>query len=246
MRLKNNVALITGSAQGIGRTIAMAMAREGADVIISDVSAEKAEETAAECAGFGVKSKALKFDVSNAEEVAAAMSGIAGDFGKLDILVNNAGITRDGLLLRMKDEDWDAVLTINLKGAFLCTKEAVKVMAKKRYGRIINIASVVGFMGNAGQANYSAAKAGMVGLTKTVAREYAGRSITVNAVAPGYIQTAMTDGLPEKVKEELMSAIPLGRLGTVEDVTNAVLFLALPESAYITGQTIHVNGGMYM
>ncbi len=246
MKLKDNVALVTGSAQGIGKTIALALASQGAHVVISDVSIEKAEETAKECADLGVKAKALRFDVSSAEEVASAIGEIISEFGQLDILVNNAGITRDGLLMRMKEDDWDAVIRINLKGTFLCTKEAVKVMSKKRYGRIVSIASIVGFTGNAGQANYAASKAGIVGLTKTVAKEYAARKITVNAVAPGFIKTAMTDVLPEKVKEELLRSIPLGRLGTVDDVTNAVLFLVSPEAAYITGQTIHVNGGMYM
>jgi len=246
MKLKDNVALVTGAAQGIGKTIALALAQQGAHVVISDVSIEKAEETAKECADLGVKAKAVRFDVSSADEVASAIGEVISEFDRLDILVNNAGITRDGLLMRMKEDDWDAVIRINLKGTFLCTKEAVKVMAKKRYGRIVNIASVVGFTGNAGQANYAASKAGIVGLTKTAAKEYAARNITVNAVAPGFIQTAMTDVLPEKVKEELLKAIPLGRLGTVDDVTNAVLFLVSPEAAYITGQTIHVNGGMYM
>ncbi|MBI5143305.1 MAG: 3-oxoacyl-[acyl-carrier-protein] reductase [Nitrospirae bacterium] len=246
MKLKDNVALVTGSAQGIGKTIALALAREGANVVISDVSLEKAEETAKECAALGVKTLAVKFDVSKPDEVLAAFTKIVGEMGRLDILVNNAGITRDGLLMRMKDDDWDLVININLKGTFLCTKEAVKVMAKNRFGRIVSIASVVGFMGNAGQANYSASKAGIVGLTKTTAREYASRNITVNAVAPGFIQTAMTDVLPEKVKEEMMKGIPLGRLGSVDDVAAAVLFLVSPDAAYITGQTIHVNGGMYM
>lgn len=246
MKLKDNVALVTGSAQGIGKTIALALAREGANVVISDVSLEKAEETARECAALGVKTLAVKFDVSKPDEVSAAFSKIVGEMGRLDILVNNAGITRDGLLMRMKDDDWDLVMNINLKGTFLCTKEAIKVMAKNRFGRIVSIASVVGFMGNAGQANYSASKAGIVGLTKTTAREYASRNITVNAVAPGFIQTAMTDVLPEKVKEEMMKGIPLGRLGSVDDVAAAVLFLVSPDAAYITGQTIHVNGGMYM
>lgn len=246
MKLKDNVALVTGGAQGIGKTIALALAREGANVVISDVSLEKAEETAKECADLGVKTLAVKFDVSKPGEVSAAFTGIVGEMGRLDILVNNAGITRDGLLMRMKDDDWDLVMNINLKGTFLCTKEAVKVMAKNRFGRIVSIASVVGFMGNAGQANYSASKAGIVGLTKTTAREYASRNITVNAVAPGFIRTAMTDVLPEKVKEEMMKGIPLGRLGSVDDVAAAVLFLVSPDAAYITGQTIHVNGGMYM
>jgi 3-oxoacyl-[acyl-carrier protein] reductase len=168
------------------------------------------------------------------------------EFGRLDVLVNNAGITRDGLLLRMKEEDWDLVLSINLKGVFLCSKEAVKVMVKQRYGRIVNIASVVAFMGNPGQANYSASKAGIIGLTKTTAREYANRGITVNAVAPGFISTAMTDALSENIKQEMLKSIPIGKFGSVDDVAHAVAFLAEPGNGYITGQVIHVNGGMYM
>jgi 3-oxoacyl-[acyl-carrier protein] reductase len=168
------------------------------------------------------------------------------EFGRLDVLINNAGITRDGLLLRMKEEDWDLVLSINLKGVFLCSKEAVKLMVKQRYGRIINIASVVAFMGNPGQANYSASKAGIIGLTKTAAREYANRGITVNAVAPGFISTAMTDALSENIKQEMLKSIPIGKFGSVDDVANAVTFFAEPGNGYITGQVIHVNGGMYM
>jgi 3-oxoacyl-[acyl-carrier protein] reductase len=168
------------------------------------------------------------------------------EFGRIDVLVNNAGITKDSLLLRMKEEDWDAVLSINLKGVFLCSKEAVKVMVKQRYGRIVNIASVVAFMGNPGQANYSASKAGIIGLTKTAAREYANRGITVNAVAPGFISTAMTDALSENIKQEMLKSIPVGKFGSVDDVANAVAFFAEPANGYITGQVIHVNGGMYM
>ncbi len=246
MLFKDQVALVTGGAQGIGRSIALELAKGGARVVVSDVDLQKAEATAGECSALGGPSKALKFDVSQGEDVTSAFASIASEFGQLDILVNNAGITRDGLIMRMKDEDWDAVLRINLKGTFLCSREAVKIMAKRRYGRVVNIASVVAFMGNAGQANYAASKAGIVGLTKTVAREYASRNITVNAVAPGFIQTAMTDVLSDKVKEELQRSIPMARLGTAEDVMNAVTFLCLPASGYITGQTIHVNGGMYM
>jgi len=246
MRCKDQVALVTGAAQGIGRSISLALAREGAAVAISDVNLERAEETAGECRDLGVESSALQFDVADGAAVAAAMKTVVERHGRLDILVNNAGITKDGLLMRMKDEDWDAVLGINLKGTFLCTREAVKIMAKQRSGRIVSIASVVAFMGNPGQCNYAASKAGIVGLTKTVAREYAGRGITVNAVAPGFIQTAMTDSLPEKVKEEMLGAIPLGKFGTAEDVAESVLFLVSPAAAYVTGQVIHVNGGMYM
>jgi 3-oxoacyl-[acyl-carrier protein] reductase len=246
MEFKGQVALVTGSARGIGKTIAEGLAGRGADIVIADVHAEAVRETAAEIAKTGVKILDLKLDVSNSGEVSRAFGEIQREMGRLDILVNNAGITRDGLLLRMKEEDWDAVINVNLKGAFLCSKEAVKIMAKQRYGRVINISSVVAFMGNQGQTNYSASKAGIIGLTKTIAKEYASRGITSNAVAPGFITTAMTDVIPAQVKEEMVKTIPMNRLGTVHDVANAVLFLASPMSGYITGQVLHVNGGMYM
>lgn len=246
MEFKGQIALVTGSARGIGRAIAEALARKGVALAIADVNLDEAKATSADLAKNGVATMALRIDVSNSGEVIAAFGEILKKFGRLDILVNNAGITRDGLLLRMKEEDWDAVIDVNLKGVFLCAKEAVKAMAKQRYGRIVNIASVVAFMGNPGQANYSASKAGIVGLTKTLAKEYASRGITANAVAPGFITTAMTDALPENVKEEMKKAIPMARFGTIEDVANAVVFLASPSSGYITGQVIHVNGGMYM
>jgi 3-oxoacyl-[acyl-carrier protein] reductase len=246
MDLKGQVALVTGGARGIGRAICEKLAERGADVAVADIALEAAEETARELGAKGVKTMALGVDVSNAESVARMVSGVVAGMGRLDILVNNAGITRDALLLRMKEEDWDSVIDVNLKSVFLCSKEAVKVMAKQRGGRIINIASVVAFMGNPGQANYCASKAGIVGLTKTVAKEYAGRGITVNAVAPGFIKTAMTDALPENVKEEMMRTIPLARFGGPEDVAEAVLFFSSPGAAYITGQVLHVNGGMYM
>ncbi|HBR21171.1 MAG TPA: 3-oxoacyl-ACP reductase [Nitrospiraceae bacterium] len=246
MDLKGQVAVITGGARGIGKTIAEALARKGVNIVIADISSEQAQGTATEMEKLGVKATGAGLDVSKSEEVVKVFSEIAKDYGKIDILVNNAGITRDGLIMRMKEEDWDAVININLKSVFLCSKEAVKVMAKQRYGRIINISSVVAFMGNPGQANYSASKAGIVGLTKTTAKEYASRGITANAVAPGFITTAMTDALPENVKEDMKRAIPLGRFGTTDDVANAVVFLASPEAGYITGQVIHVNGGMYM
>jgi 3-oxoacyl-[acyl-carrier protein] reductase len=246
MEFKGQVALVTGSARGIGRAIAEAFARKGVALAIADVNLDEAKATSADLAKIGIKTMALRIDVSNSREVITAFEEILKEFGRLDILVNNAGITRDGLLLRMKEEDWDAVIDVNLKGVFLCAKEAVKAMAKQRYGRIVNIASVVAFMGNPGQANYSASKAGIVGLTKTLAKEYASRGITANAVAPGFITTAMTDALPENVKEEMKKAIPMARFGTIEDVANAVVFLASPSSGYITGQVIHINGGMYM
>lgn len=246
MRLKNNTAFITGAAQGIGRAITIEMAKEGANIGVADVNIEKAEATAQEVKALGVKSLAIKLDVSKSEEIATAFNKFIQEFGRLDVLVNNAGITRDALILRMKEEDWDLVLNINLKGAFLCSKEAIKIMTKQQYGKIISISSVVAFIGNPGQANYSASKAGIVGLTKTIAKEYATRGIKANAVAPGFIQTAMTDVLPEKVKEEMKKLIPLSSFGLPEDVANAVIFLASKEADYITGQVIHVNGGMYM
>ncbi|MEW6601659.1 MAG: 3-oxoacyl-[acyl-carrier-protein] reductase [Nitrospirota bacterium] len=246
MRLEGKNALITGSAQGIGKAVAIGMAREGANVAIADVNIESARSTSQEVSALGVKSIALKLDVSNQESVIDSFKSFTSELGPIDILVNNAGITRDGILLRMKEEDWDAVLNINLKGSFLCSKEAIKLMSKQRFGKIISISSVVAFMGNPGQANYSSSKAGLIGLTKTIAREYASRGIRANAVAPGFIQTAMTDVLSEEVKNEMKRAIPLGQFGTPEDVTNAVIFLASREGDYITGQVIHVNGGMYM
>jgi 3-oxoacyl-[acyl-carrier protein] reductase len=246
MKLAGKNALITGAAQGIGKSIALMLAAEGANVGIADVNMESAGTTAEEVAAKGVKSKAYRLDVSNQKEVSAAFKAFTEDFGSMEILVNNAGITKDGLLMRMKEEDWDAVININLKGSFLCSKEAVRIMAKQRYGKIISISSVVAFMGNPGQANYSSSKAGLIGLTKTIAREYAARGIRANAVAPGFIQTAMTEVLPDEVKAEMKRAIPLSEFGTPDDVASAVLFLASPESDYITGQVIHVNGGMYM
>jgi len=246
MRLEGKNALITGAAQGIGKSIALGMAKEGANVAIADVNMESAESTAGEVRALGVKSISLKLDVSSQVNVTSAFSTFTEEFGSLDILVNNAGITKDTLILRMKEEDWDAVLGINLKGSFLCSKEAVKKMSKQRYGKIISISSVVAFMGNPGQANYSASKAGLIGLTKTIAKEYANRGIRANAIAPGFIQTAMTDILSDEVKNEMKRAIPLGEFGSPEDVTSAAVFLASSESDYISGQVIHVNGGMYM
>jgi 3-oxoacyl-[acyl-carrier protein] reductase len=246
MSLNGKIALVTGAAQGIGRDIALGLATDGADVAICDVNLEAAQKTAADMEAKGRRSLALKANVASSAEVTAMIDQVAEKFGRIDILVNNAGITRDGLIIRMKDEDWDLVLSINLKGAFLCTKSALKYMTKQRSGTIINIASIVGAMGNAGQANYVASKAGLIGLTKTIAREYANRNVTANAVAPGFIDTAMTQALTEQVRTDLAKQIPLGRLGSSEDVANAVRFLASPSAAYITGQVIHVNGGMYM
>lgn len=246
MRLEGKNALITGASQGIGKAVAMGMATEGANIGIADINMESAESAAREVSALGVKSVAIKMDVSKQDEVTNAFGTFTKELGKLDVLVNNAGITKDTVLLRMKEEDWDAVLNVNLKGSFLCSKEAVKIMAKQRTGKIISISSVVAFMGNPGQANYSSSKAGLIGLTKTIAKEYAGRGIRANAIAPGFIQTAMTDVLSDTVKEEMKKAIPLGEFGTPDDITNAAIFLASDESDYITGQIIHVNGGMYM
>jgi 3-oxoacyl-[acyl-carrier protein] reductase len=246
MRLEGKNILITGAAQGIGKSIAVEMAKEGANIGVADININTAESAAQEINSFGVKSSAIQLNVSDQSSVTDAVQAFTKELGSLDVLVNNAGITRDTLLMRMKEEDWDAVLNINLKGTFLCTKEAVKIMAKQRYGKIINISSVVAFIGNPGQANYSASKAGLIGLTRTTAREYAPRGIRVNAIAPGFIKTAMTDVLPDNVKDEMMKAIPLGQFGTPEDVAQAAIFLSSPESDYLTGQVIHVNGGMYM
>jgi 3-oxoacyl-[acyl-carrier protein] reductase len=246
MSLNGKIALVTGAAQGIGRDIALGLAADGADVAICDVNLEAAQKTAADIEAKGRKSLAVKANVAASADVTAMIDQIVEKFGRIDILVNNAGITRDGLILRMKEEDWDLVLSINLKGAFLCTKAALKYMTKQRAGTIINIASIVGAMGNAGQANYVASKAGLIGLTKTIAREYANRNVTANAVAPGFIDTAMTQSLTDQVRADLAKQIPLGRLGSSDDVANAVRFLASPSAAYITGQVVHVNGGMYM
>ena len=240
------MALVTGAAQGIGKAVALLLARNGADIVVSDINLEKAEETANEINSIGRKALAVKVDVADWNDVERMVGVILEKFAKIDILVNNAGITRDKLILRMTDEDWDAVLNVNLKGTFHCTKAVVRYMAKQRSGKIVNIASVVGEMGNAGQANYSASKAGVIGLTKTIAREFAQRGININAIAPGYIETPMTEALPEKAKEELKRLIPMERLGKPEDVAEAVLFLVSEESNYITGQVLNVNGGIYM
>jgi 3-oxoacyl-[acyl-carrier protein] reductase len=245
--LTSKTALITGSGRGIGKEIAMKLAKAGADVAISDIDLETAKAAAAEIASaFGRKTIAVAADASKADDVKGMFAETIAAFGKLDILINNAGITRDGLLVRMKEEDWDLVLNINLKSAFLCCKEAARPMMSARSGKIINIASVVGLMGNAGQANYSASKAGMIGLTKTLAREFASRSINVNAIAPGFIRTAMTDKLTDAEKEKLAGGIPMAKLGEPEDVANAALFLSSSLSDYITGQVVTVDGGLVM
>jgi len=243
---KDRVAVVTGASRGIGRSIALALAAKGATIVAVDMDQATTDAVVAELQAAGTKALAVVGNVTVPADVERMIDAAMEAFGRVDILVNNAGITRDGLLMRMKDEDWDAVLNVNLKGAFLCTRAAFKVMSKQRYGRIINIASVVGQMGNAGQANYCASKAGLIGLTKSNARELAKRSITVNAVAPGFIATAMTDALSEKVREELTAQIPLERLGSADDIANAVVFLAGEQSGYITGHVLSVNGGMYM
>jgi 3-oxoacyl-[acyl-carrier protein] reductase len=246
MNLEGRVALVTGAAQGIGRAIALALAEVGADVAGGDVKLEQLQEVAKEIEALGRKALALPLDVARPDSVKEAVDKALEVFGKIDILVNNAGITKDNLLMRMKPEDWDLVLRVNLSGAFLCTRAVLPGMVKQRYGRIINIASVVAQAGNAGQANYIASKAGIIGLTKAVAAEVASRNITVNAIAPGFIATAMTENLPEAVRQRLLSLIPLGRLGTDRDVACGVRFLASEEASYVTGHVLNINGGMYM
>lgn len=245
--LKGQVALITGGSRGIGRAISLKLASLGADVFINFSSqAKAAEEVAEECKKLGVKAEICGFDVSDSAQVDKALDSIKEKAGKLDILVNNAGITSDGLFIRMKDEDWMRTLNINLSGSFYCSRAAAKIMMKARYGRIINISSVVGETGNAGQAPYVASKAGLIGLTKASAKELASRNITVNAVTPGFIETDMTHVLDDKLKDSLLNSIPLNRFGKPEEIASLVAFIASPASAYITGQVIGVNGGMYM
>lgn len=246
MKLENKVALVTGGAQGIGRAIALLLVREGAKVAISDVNLARVQETSEEIQAQGREALAVGGNVANAQEAEAMVQKTMEKFGRIDILVNNAGITRDQVLLRMKEEDWDSVLSVNLKGIFNCTKAALRPLLKQKGGKIINIASVTGQMGNAGQANYAASKAGVIGFTKSIAREYASRNIQVNAVAPGFIDTAMTQAIPQKDRDFLIQQIPAGRLGTPEDIAEAVVFLASPAADYITGQVLGVNGGMYM
>jgi 3-oxoacyl-[acyl-carrier protein] reductase len=246
MELVGKVALVTGGAQGIGRAIGLMVARNGADVAVSDINMETARSTADEIEKMGRRALIIEANVARFEDGERMVRETVDTLGRIDILINNAGIARDKLLLRMSEEDWNMVLDINLKGAFNCTRSAVRYMAKQKSGRIVNIASVVGLMGNAGQANYAASKAGLIGFTKSVAREVASRGITVNAVAPGYIDTPMTQALPEKVKEELKKLIPMDRLGTPEDVAKMVFFLVTSASDYVTGQVLQVNGGLYM
>ena len=246
MHLKDRVALVTGGGRGIGRSIALKLAAAGASVVVNDISQQTAQAVADEVKAMGRPSLAIAADVSSGEEVTHLIDTAIEKFGQLDILVNNAGIARDQLLLRMSEEDWDRVLNIDLKSVFLCTKAALRHMLKARRGRIISMASIVGLVGNPGQANYASAKAGVIGFTRTIAKEVASRGITVNAIAPGFIDTDMTRGLAEKQRQQLMESIPLGRLGTPEDVADAVAFLASEDASYITGQVLAVDGGMTM
>lgn len=246
MLLKDKVALVTGATRGIGRGVALALAAQGAHLVVVGTNAAKAAEVAAELGQGGTQALGIGADISLAADVDRLVEAARERFGRIDILVNNAGVTRDGLMLRMKEDDWDTVLDVNLKGAFLCTRAVARLMTKQRSGRIINISSVVGQMGNPGQANYCASKAGLHGLTRSNARELAKRQITVNAVAPGFIETDMTGSLTEQQRTELMTRIPLERLGHVDDIAATVVFLASDQAGYITGQVIGVNGGMYM
>ena len=243
MRLASEVAIITGAARGIGRSVALALVKEGAAVVLSDVM-DAVHETAAEIRQAGGQAVSVTGNVTKFEDCEAMVAEAIKSFGKLDILVNNAGITKDNLLLRMTEDDWDAVININLKGTFLCTKAAIKPMMKQRSGKIVNIASVIGLMGNPGQANYAASKGGVISFTKTMAKELGSRHIRVNAVAPGFIESKMTEVLAEEARANLMGLIPLGTLGKPEHVADAVCFLASPAAAYITGQVLQVDGGM--
>jgi len=246
MEFDNKVALVTGGGQGIGQIIGESLASMGAHVFLGDINLENAENSAASIRASGGSASAVLLDVADPNNVKQAFDYISNQFKLLDILVNNAGITKDGLLIRMKESDWDSVLAVNLKGSFLCAQQAAKHMMKQRQGAIVNIASIVGVMGNAGQVNYSASKAGLIGLTKTMARELAPRNVTVNAIAPGFIDTEMTRVLDKKVRDKLIEQIPLARLGLPQDISNSVAFLVSDRASYITGQVINVNGGMLM
>jgi 3-oxoacyl-[acyl-carrier protein] reductase len=246
MSLSEKIAIVTGGAQGIGQAIAVSLAKEGADVVVADLDAERCQETLDLVQKLGRRAMAVSVNIGEWDQAKGMIDQVLKEWGRVDILVNNAGITRDGLLMRMKDEDWHAVLQINLTGTFFCAKAVLPSMSKQRSGRIVNIASIVGAIGNVGQANYAASKAGVIGLTKTIAREYASRNITVNAVAPGFIDTAMTRHLSPEIKETLLNQIPLKRLGQPSDVADAVCFLCSGKAGYITGHVLHVNGGMHM
>lgn len=246
MSLKDKIAIVTGAGRGIGKEIALTLASAGANIVLVDVDEKTLEETSKEISAKGVKTFTAKIDVSNALETEKLADQVIEKFGTIDILVNNAGITRDNLIMRMKEEEWDKVLAINLKGTFNFTKAVSRYMLKQRSGKIVNIASIIGIGGNIGQANYAASKAGVIALTKSAAKEFASRNINVNAIAPGFIQTAMTDALKEEIRQKMAEQIPLGRLGTPADVANAVLFLVSDTSNYITGQTLVVDGGRVM
>jgi 3-oxoacyl-[acyl-carrier protein] reductase len=245
-QLENQIAVVTGAGRGIGRALALKFAAEGADVVCVSRTRENSEKVAVEIRALGRKAWAFAVNVADAAAVAAAAEKILAEAGKVDILVNNAGVTRDGLLMRMSDADWDTVLDTNLKGAFLVTKAFSRAMIRARAGRIINISSVIGLIGNAGQCNYAASKAGLIGFTQSAARELASRGITVNAIAPGFIETDMTSGLKPEVREAILKQIPLGCFGQAEDIAGAALFLASPASRYVTGQVLTVDGGMVM
>lgn len=245
--LEGRVAVVTGASRGIGREVALTLAKYGADVVVNyNGSEEKAKEVVAEIETLGRKSIAIKASVSSMDEVSQMIDETVEKFGRIDILVNNAGITKDNLVLKMTEDDFDTVIDTNLKGTFLCMKQVYRLMMKQRYGRIINMSSVIGVSGNAGQVNYAASKAGVIGMTKSLARELGTRGVTVNAIAPGFIETEMTDVLSDKVKQEIEGQIPLKRMGQVQDVAEAVAFLASDKAAYITGQVLHVDGGMVM
>ncbi len=246
MTLTGKTAVVTGSAQGIGQAIAITLAQEGADVVVADLNANRCAETVDRIQELGKKALAVSVNVGDWDQVKSTIDRAQQEWERIDILVNNAGITRDGLLIRMKDEDWQSVLQVNVTGTFYCMKAVLPTMSRQRSGRIVNIASIVGAIGNIGQANYSASKAAVIGLTKTVAREYASRNVTVNAVAPGFIDTAMTQDLSAETKEALLNQIPLNRLGQPSDVADAVSFLCSEKAGYITGHVLHVNGGMHM
>ena len=245
LTFSGRVALVTGASQGLGEAIALDLANEGLLVVLVDIQEEKLKAVSEKISQSGGRASVRTADVSRFDQAAAVVDAVIKENERLDYLVNNAGITRDNLMMRMREEDWDAVLAVNLKGVFNFCRAAVRPMISRRFGRIVNITSVVGVMGNAGQANYSASKAGVIGLTKSLAREVAGREVTVNGVAPGYISTAMTEGLPETVKKGFLEMIPMKRMGAPEDVAQAVKFLLSDQAAYITGQVLHVNGGMY-